>query len=96
MPPIEPGYIRAAGAVNSRAHEFGARAPGGAPGSPVKGGPRKAEVELSDAVDPGAPPVDAERVAKIKKAIEQGTYPVLPTRVADAIIAAGLLLRTAK
>ena len=39
-------------------------------------------------------PVDIQRVAEIRKAIEDGRYPVLPVRVADAMIAAGLLLRT--
>jgi negative regulator of flagellin synthesis FlgM len=39
-------------------------------------------------------PVDAERVATIRKAIEDGRYPVIPMQVADAMIAAGLLLRT--
>jgi len=39
-------------------------------------------------------PVDANRVAEIRQAIEDGRYPVLPVRVADAMIAAGLLLRT--
>jgi negative regulator of flagellin synthesis FlgM len=32
----------------------------------------------------------------IRKAIEQGTYPVLPAKIADAVIAAGILLRSAK
>ncbi|MFN3517573.1 MAG: flagellar biosynthesis anti-sigma factor FlgM [Novosphingobium sp.] len=53
-------------------------------------------VVRSRELDPGQPPVDADRVAEIRKAIEQGTYPILPARVADAIIAAGLLLRTGK
>lgn len=39
------------------------------------------------------PPMDAERVEQIRKAIEDGSYPILPTRVADALIAAGYLLR---
>ncbi len=51
---------------------------------------------LSDALDPGAPPVDADRVAEIRKAIEQGTYPLVPHRIADAMIAAGYMLRTGK
>jgi negative regulator of flagellin synthesis FlgM len=38
-------------------------------------------------------PVDADRVAEIRKAIEDSRYPVIPTRIADAMIAAGLLLR---
>ena len=40
------------------------------------------------------PPVDHERVAQIRKAIEQGRYPIVPTKIADAMIAAGYLLRT--
>jgi len=40
-----------------------------------------------------SPPVDSERVAQIRKAIEEDRYPVVPARIADAMIAAGLLLR---
>lgn len=35
-------------------------------------------------------PVDHDRVAEIRKAIEQGTYPLIPNEIADGIIAAGL------
>ena len=49
---------------------------------------------LSVATAGASPPVDAERVAEIRRAIEQDRYPVIPFRVADAMIAAGLLLRT--
>lgn len=38
-------------------------------------------------------PVDTDRVQEIRKAIEEGRYPVIPTQVADAMIAAGYLLR---
>jgi negative regulator of flagellin synthesis FlgM len=48
----------------------------------------------SDALDPGQPPVNADRVATIRKAIDDGSYPVIPMRVADAMIAAGMLLRS--
>lgn len=41
-------------------------------------------------------PVDTDRVDVIRKAVEQGKYPVLPARIADAMIAAGYLLRTQK
>jgi negative regulator of flagellin synthesis FlgM len=53
-------------------------------------------VVRSAALDPGTPPVDQERVAQIRKAIEEDRYPVLPMRVSDAIIAAGFLLRSGK
>jgi negative regulator of flagellin synthesis FlgM len=54
------------------------------------------QVETSDAVKAGTVPVDQERVATIRHAIETGTYPVLPTKIADAMIAAGMLLRSPK
>lgn len=53
-------------------------------------------VVRSAALDAGEPPVDFERIAEIRKAIERGNYPVIPMRVADAMIAAGLLLRSGK
>lgn len=42
------------------------------------------------------PPIDRDRVALIRKAIADGSYPVVPAKIADAMIAAGLLLRIAK
>lgn len=53
-------------------------------------------VVKSDALDPGQPPVDADRVDLIRKAIETGDYPLVPTKIADAMIAAGILLRNGK
>ncbi len=43
---------------------------------------------------PGSAPIDGERVIEIRKAVEEGRYPVIPTRIADAMIAAGFLPRT--
>lgn len=48
---------------------------------------------LSLAAAGDSAPIDAERVATIRKALEDGRYPVIPMRVSDAMIAAGLLLR---
>lgn len=48
------------------------------------------------AVAGNSAPVDADRVAVIRKAVEQGKYPVVPSRIADAMIAAGYLLRNPK
>lgn len=33
------------------------------------------------------PPVDAERVARIRRAIEQGRFPLMPATIADRLIA---------
>jgi len=65
------------------------------PVRPVRADAAEAEsAALSLATAGGSAPVDAERVAEIRKAIEEDRYPVIPTRIADAMIAAGLLLRT--
>ncbi|MFN3433805.1 MAG: flagellar biosynthesis anti-sigma factor FlgM [Sphingomonas sp.] len=33
------------------------------------------------------PPVDSDRVGEIKKAIESGTFPILPATIADRLLA---------
>lgn len=38
-------------------------------------------------------PVDHERVTELRQAIEQGRYPLDPRKTADAMIAAGFILR---
>lgn len=54
------------------------------------------QVETNDAIKAGEAPVDANRVELIKKAIEKGDYPVIPTKISDAMIAAGVILRGGK
>ncbi|HEU4968697.1 flagellar biosynthesis anti-sigma factor FlgM [Sphingomonas sp.] len=34
------------------------------------------------------PPVDAERVQQIRRALEEGRYPLVPAKIADRMIAA--------
>lgn len=58
--------------------------------------PAPSAAGIKDALDPGQPPIDFDRVSQIRKAIEDGRYPLVPQRVADAMIAAGHLLRTGK
>ena len=58
-------------------------------------GAKAAEVALAKVATAGAEaPVDHDRVREIRQAVEQGRYPVLPTQIADAMIAAGYLLRS--
>ncbi len=49
-------------------------------------------VETSTSFDALQPPVDQLRVTEIRNALKQGNYPLQPTRIADAMIAAPLLL----
>ncbi|MFN3991065.1 MAG: flagellar biosynthesis anti-sigma factor FlgM [Erythrobacter sp.] len=46
------------------------------------------EIGAASEVDLASPPVDPERVAKIRNALRDGTYPLVPTKIADAMIAA--------
>lgn len=52
------------------------------------------EVGINAASAGESAPVDFGRVKQIRQAIEEGRYPIVPMRVADAMIAAGILLRT--
>ena len=94
MPPINLGPALPVGAVNTKALRA---ATGGSACTKKTAAPApgpSSGVVTSDALDPGSPPVDAERVKMIRKAVETGTYPIIPAKVADAMIAAGMLLRT--
>jgi negative regulator of flagellin synthesis FlgM len=97
MPPIEigpkgPHAARAIGAVEPRQVHS---APVGSDRAAQVANPHSAVVRSRE-LDPGQPPVDAERVKQIRQAIEEGRYPIVPAKVADAMIAAGLLLRSGK
>jgi negative regulator of flagellin synthesis FlgM len=50
------------------------------------------KVETAGEPDLRQVPVDAERVAQIRDALQSGTYPLLPAKTADAMIAARMLL----
>mgnify|MGYP000592675176 CR=1 FL=1 len=53
-------------------------------------------VQTGAKVSAGAAPVDAERVAEIRQALREGTYPLVPSKITDAIIAARHMLSDAK
>lgn len=81
------------GATNDRAvaRVLAARAaaPTPAPTSPPRGpGADVASLSGVAAELAAKPPVDAERVQQIKRAIANGTFPILPATVADRLLAA--------
>lgn len=96
MPPMELGPVRATSASDigqaRRATARGVSAPAGEPAAPS---PRNEALEGAlGMLDPGQPPIDAERVEQVRKAVERGSYPLVPAKITDAIIAAGIILRT--
>lgn len=48
-------------------------------------------VETTSLASASGVPVDSERVRQIRDALREGTYPLNPTKIADAMIAARLL-----
>ncbi len=63
-----------------------APAPTSSPAASVPGG---VSIEVDAArVDPATPPVDPERVQQIRNALRDGSYPLVPTKIVDAMIAA--------
>lgn len=95
MPPIELGPVRPIGAVDARLARAADSRTGTSPRAEASASP-VVQSEALAALDPGQPPVDAERVAQVRKAVESGNYPLVPATVADAIIAAGVILRSGK
>jgi len=99
MPPIELGSAQRIGAVDTRLNRVAggdtttvSAAAAARTTTSVSAAPA---VETSQALDPGSAPIDTDRVALIRKAVESGNYPVVPAKIADAMIAAGMLLRSA-
>lgn len=92
MKPIEISSVARSRPVGTDAQ----RPVSGAPVSSGSAATPKAEpgmVTRSDALSAGTvPPVDSDRVAEIRNAIQDGSYPLVPTKVSDAIIAAGFML----
>lgn len=96
MSSFEIGANRPVGAIQSGTAGAVSGVAANSPATSAKGTQdtgAAAQVATSDAVKAGEAPVDSERVATIRKAIEEGKYPVIPAKIADAMIAAGMLLR---
>lgn len=66
-------------------------APVAAPAAPAKSADGGAAVESTAAAlatsMAAQPPVDAERVARIRKAVQEGRFPIYPADAADRLLA---------
>ncbi|MBU7579865.1 MAG: flagellar biosynthesis anti-sigma factor FlgM [Porphyrobacter sp.] len=60
--------------------------------SPLAAAASGVSLEVTTPADAASPPVDAERVRQIKAALKDGSYPLVPTKIADAMIAAQVSL----
>ncbi|MES2441667.1 MAG: flagellar biosynthesis anti-sigma factor FlgM [Pseudomonadota bacterium] len=84
---VDPIGIKAGTIGERRLAQVGAAQAAAAP-QPVKTEAKvaTAATQLSSTMAASAP-VDAERVARIKKAIEDGHFPLVPSTVADRLLA---------
>ena len=81
--------IGANGAKAERVTRIAAATPAVPVATPPQTTPSKASVEAGALAQVLAaePPVDLERVAKIKRAIATGSFPILPATIADRLLA---------
>ena len=92
MPPIELGPTHSPSVRISGAAAIPTPAPSeSAPPEPARTPPQPAVVRTPTPAS-GSAPIDTDRVALIRKAVAAGTYPVVPAKIADAMIAARFLL----
>lgn len=76
----------AAGSVTRVATTIAPTAPIAPVRTPVANETPEAPRALAKALSEN-PPIDADRVAQIKKAIANGTFPILPSKIADRLLA---------
>jgi negative regulator of flagellin synthesis FlgM len=89
--PFDINPVHRTGAIRPQAGQADAASQRAAQAAPVEDG---VAVETSADLLAVTPPIDRARVDEIRQALEDGTYPVVPTKIADAMIAARLMLST--
>jgi|GEM_PF-403859 len=98
MPSVELSKLQAIGPARPLSDtdrtQVDARPAPSLPAKPASVAKPGVMVEVSPAsdLDPSSPPIDPERVAKIRAALRDGSYPLVPTKIADALIAAQVSL----
>ena len=97
MPSVElsklPSVAAARGVVAGERAQIEARSRPSTPvGNPGPASGISLEVSATASADVASPPVDAERVRQIRQALQDGSYPLVPTKIADAMIAAQVSL----
>ena len=92
MKPIEINSVARSRPLGAEAQRSVSTAP--AASAPVATPRTEAEmVTRSDSLSAGSvPPVDTDRVTQIRDAIKDGSYPLVPAAVADAMIASRFML----
>ena len=88
--------LSGASALRGVARDMGSGKAETKPAAPSHQADRGIAVETGNRVSAGAAPVDTDRVAQIRDALKEGSYPIVPAKITDAIIAARLMLSSAQ
>lgn len=96
MSPSDISRIHSAVSARPVGHEAAPRTLRSDKGSPDVAAIAAVRVETTTSFDALQPPVDQARITEIRNALKQGNYPLYPTKIADAMIAAPLLLSAAR
>ncbi len=92
MSPYDVTKLTGVGALRPAAHDTAKSS------TPARDAPKGDAADKGVAVQTGARvsagsvPVDDQRVEEIRSALRDGSYPIVPARITDAIIAARLML----
>lgn len=93
MSPVEiPKLTPAAPAPQARDGQAAAASRSASLAEPTVPAADGIHVELGTATLAGEPTIDLARVQEIRQALREGSYPIMPARIADALIAARLIL----
>ena len=92
MPSIELSKLQGISGARALSESDRSRAENSAASRPEKthgtGDKPGVALEIDASVNAAEPPVDNDRVAQIREALRDGTYPLIPAKIADAMIAA--------
>ena len=92
MPSIELSKLQGITGARALSESDRSRAENSAPTRPdparSEGAKPGIALEVGTSVNAAEAPVNSDRVAQIREALKDGTYPLVPAKIADAMIAA--------
>jgi len=94
MSPYDVTRLTGASAVRSATQDTARASAPPREATSSDGADKGVAVQTDARVSAGSVPVDNQRVTEIREALRDGSYPIVPAEITDAIIAARLMLST--
>ena len=93
MSPFDVSRLSGAAPIRGLARDGAGKTSGAAAASaPLAASGNGVAVETGARISAGQTPVDTDRVDVIRQALRDGSYPIVPAKITDALIAARLML----